>query len=61
MDIKEDNFDNDDNFFVKPNDQSDACISFGMARKRRLKANLFSMRQLKLSMLSRLFDLYLFM
>ena len=29
------------NVFVKPNDQSDACISFGMARKRRQKANVF--------------------
>ena len=25
------------NVFVKPNDQSDACISFGMARKGRMK------------------------
>ena len=29
------------NVFVKPNDQSDACISFGMARRRRQKANVF--------------------
>ena len=27
------------NVFVKPNDQSDACISFGMARKGRMKSN----------------------
>ena len=27
------------NVFVKPNDQSKACLCFGMARKRRLKAN----------------------
>ena len=27
------------NVFVKPDDQSDACISFGMARKGRMKSN----------------------
>ena len=30
------------NFFVKPNEQSDACISSAMARKRRMKFNFFS-------------------
>ena len=27
------------NVFIKPNDQSQACLSFGMARKRRMKSN----------------------
>ncbi len=30
------------NFFVKPNEQSDACISSAMAKKRRMESNFFS-------------------
>ena len=29
------------NVFVKPNEQSQACLSFAMARKRAMKWNLF--------------------
>ena len=29
------------NVLVKPNDQSQTCLSFGMARKRRMKSNVF--------------------
>ena len=29
-----------ENIFVKPNDQSQACLSFGMARKCRMKCNI---------------------
>jgi hypothetical protein len=29
------------NVFVKPDDQNDACIGFGMARKGRMKSNVF--------------------
>ncbi len=41
MHFTEDNDDNDDNIFVKPNDQNDARISFGMERKLRLKPTFF--------------------
>ena len=30
------------NAFAKPNDQIDACISFGMAKKGRMKSNAFA-------------------
>ena len=33
--------------FVKPNDQSQTCLSFGMARKRRMKSKIMFLRDMK--------------
>ena len=39
------------NVLVKPNDQSQTCLSFGMARKRRMKSNIMFLRDMKIMMM----------